>query len=107
MLNPKRLAIRGAVAAAVPALVLASAGQAAAETPSTWDNTDSYSTMDVLLIYAGIPLLLFLVIGLFGWLTHTKKASTYPIRREHDGGVAAALAASQASESAREELSDS
>lgn len=102
MLNPKRLAIRGAVAAAVPALVLASAGQASAETPSTWDNTESYSTMDVLLIFVGIPLVLFIVIGLFGWLTHTKKASTYPIRREHDGGVA--LAASRAGKSKHEEL---
>lgn len=103
MLNPKRLAVRGAVAAAIPALVLASAGQASAETPSTWENTESYSTMDVLFIFAGIPLALFLVIGLFGWLTHTKKALAYPIRRETDGGVAA-LAASRSGESKHGEL---
>ena len=103
MLNPKRLAARGAVVAAIPAFVLATAGQASANTPASWENSESYSTMDVLLIFAGIPLLLFLVIGTFGWLTHTRKAHTYPIRREHDGGVAA-LAASQSSESKHGEL---
>lgn len=106
MLNPKRLAVRGAVAAVVPALVLASAGQASADTPTTWHNTDSYSTMDILFIFVGIPLALFICIGLFGWLTHTKKAHTYPIRREHDGGVAA-LAASGSEESKHEELPES
>ena len=105
MLNPTRLVLRGAVATAIPALVLASAGQASADTPATWENSESYSTMDVLLIFAGIPLLLFLVIGTFGWLTHTKKAHTYPIRRQHDGGVALAVGASD--ESKRDELPES
>lgn len=88
MPNPKRIAARTAAVLAPVLLVLASAGRASADTPRTWENTESYSTMDVLLIYVGIPLLLFLVIGLFGWMTHTKKAHTYPIRRENDGGVA-------------------
>lgn len=88
MQNPQRIVARIAAAALVPVvIVLASAGQASAEPPSTWVNTDSFSGIDVLLIYVGIPLALFLVVGLFGLLTHTSKAHTYPIRREQDGGV--------------------
>ncbi|UPK76393.1 hypothetical protein MU582_07085 [Nocardioidaceae bacterium SCSIO 66511] len=101
MQTAKRVAAGLAATAIVPVfLVLASAGQASAEMPSTWENSESYSTMDVLLVFVGIPLLLFAAIGTFGWLTHTKKAHTYPIRRETDGGVIAARAASEK----REEL---
>ncbi|UYM04271.1 hypothetical protein [Solicola gregarius] len=95
MQTRKRFAARTAAAVIVPVLlVLATAGQASADMPSTWENSESYSTMDVLLIFVGIPLLLFVGIATFGWLTHTKKAHTYPIRRETDGGVIAARAAS-------------
>ena len=79
---------------AVPVLlVLGSTGPASAEPPASWSNTDSFSGIDVLLIYVGIPLLLFALIGLFGLLTHTSKAQTYPIRREHDRGVALSVGA--------------
>lgn len=87
MHNPQRIAARAAAVVVPVIVVLGSAARASAEPPSSWEDTNAYSGMDVLLIYAGIPLLLFIVIGGFGWLTHTSKASTYPIRRETDGGV--------------------
>lgn len=107
MQNPQRTAARVAAVIVPVLLVLGSAGQASAEPPSTWENTDSFSGIDVLLIYVGIPLLLFAVIGLFGRLTHTSKAITYPIRREHDGGVALSMRAKgDAETSALESSSD-
>lgn len=106
MQSPQRTAGR-AVAVLLPVLViLASAGPASAEPPSTWQNSGTLSGMDVLLIFIGIPLLLFASIALFGWLTHTSKALAYPIRRERDGGVALAAAHGDGEERALEESPD-
>lgn len=87
MHSPQRIAVRVTAALAPALLIAATAHPAFAETPSSWEITESYSAMDVLLIFVGIPLLLFVVIAVFGWLTHTSKALTYPIRSENDGGV--------------------
>lgn len=88
MHSSQRSAARVAAVLVPVLVVLGTAGPASAEPPSTWENTDSLSGIDVLLIYGGIPLLLFVVIAVFGALTHTSKAHSYPIRREHDGGLA-------------------
>lgn len=108
MQSPHRTAARAAAVLVPVLVVLGSAGPASAEPPSTWENSGSLSGMDVLFIYVGIPLLLFVSIALFGWLTHTSKAQAYPIRREHDGGVALAVSShGDAEEKALEESADS
>lgn len=88
MHNPTRIAARAAAVLVSLSLVAGVAGQASADTPAAWGNSPQVSGLHMLLIFVGIPLLLFLCIGTFGWLTHTGKASSYPIRRETDRGVA-------------------
>ncbi|MBM9463236.1 hypothetical protein JL108_07225 [Aeromicrobium sp. YIM 150415] len=56
--------------AAVAAVLVATAGPAAASTaPFTWEQGESLSTLYVVGIFAGVPLALFVVIWIFGAAT--------------------------------------
>lgn len=81
---PRRTA--RAVAVTVPlVLSVALADSASAGTPVTWAPGEGYSTIQVLLIYVGIPLGLVVVIALLASINPGKYADAYPIRpKEQD-----------------------
>ena len=56
------LARRTTVVLAATAAVLAAAGPASAEVPEGWSDPDQVSVLHALLVFAGIPVLLFVVI---------------------------------------------
>lgn len=66
--KPAHLSVRvrrTAVVLAVGALaVVAAAGPAAADVPEGWSDPDAVDPLEAVLVLAGIPLLLFVVIGL-------------------------------------------
>jgi len=64
-MSTKRLA---AVLASVVVTLVATAGPAAADAPSTWEDGPKQSTLDILILLFGIPAALFVVIGLFAAL---------------------------------------
>lgn len=58
----RRLLAVAAPAALTLAAVLATAGPAAADTPEGWPKEESFDFLRTLLVFGGIPLLLFIVI---------------------------------------------
>ena len=56
------------VLAAVATVLLAVAGPASADVPEGWSDPDSVSMLHVLLVFVGIPLLLFVVICVLVYL---------------------------------------
>lgn len=64
----RRLAISAAVAAALTVTSLTWAGPAGATTPEHWEKSDPVSAVHVLLLLGGIPLLLFVLIGVAVYL---------------------------------------
>lgn len=62
------LARRTTVVLAAAASVLATAGPASAEVPEGWSDPDAVSVLQAVLVLAGIPLLLFLVISVLVYL---------------------------------------
>jgi hypothetical protein len=77
-LRMSRAALRiGALVA--PALVLgvASVGPAAADTPTSWPDSEPMSTMDVLLVFVGIPLGIALMIALLVYAPSIAKGPRY------------------------------
>ncbi|MGH3423568.1 MAG: hypothetical protein ACRDO8_02495, partial [Nocardioidaceae bacterium] len=82
----RRFVTRAVVVTAPVALSLALADAAAAGTPTTWEAGEGLSGLDVLLIFVGIPLGLFVVIALLASINPGKYADSYPVRpkQEHD-----------------------
>ncbi|WP_293786834.1 hypothetical protein [uncultured Aeromicrobium sp.] len=73
------------LAAAVTAVLVVSAGPAAASTaPSTWELDDPMSTLEVLAIFGGIPLALFVVISIFAAMTARNNFEPAPPQSEDD-----------------------
>lgn len=71
-MSPMSIVVRAlsTLAATVTAVLVVSAGPAAASTaPSTWELDDPMSTLEALAIFGGIPLALFVVISLFAAMT--------------------------------------
>ena len=68
-MSTKRLA---AVLATVVVSLVATAGPAAADAPSTWEDAPEQSLLDMLILLFGIPLALFVVIGLLAALLSRK-----------------------------------
>jgi hypothetical protein len=62
------LARRATVVLAAVATVLAVAGPASADVPEGWSNPEAVSGLHVLLVFVGIPLLLFVVICVLVYL---------------------------------------
>lgn len=77
-----RLAIRAIAVAGLVLLSVPLASSAAADTPESWDEGLGLSGLDVLLVYAGIPLGLCVVIALLASINPGRYANAYPIRHE-------------------------
>lgn len=70
-----RLASRVVAVLTPMSLMVAAAGSASADAPAEWPPGEGLSKMDVLLIFGGIPLALFLVIGLYGAITAERSSA--------------------------------
>ncbi|KHL19551.1 hypothetical protein CLV56_3680 [Mumia flava] len=80
MLSRSRTAVRtfaASLAVAAPLGAVALAGPAAADTPSGWEDGTPMSTLDVLLIFVGIPVALALVLTLFGYVLARRTKPSY------------------------------
>lgn len=62
------LARRTTVVLAAAATVLVTAGPASAEVPEGWSDPDTVSALQAILVFVGIPLLMFLVITVLVYL---------------------------------------
>ncbi|TNC33696.1 hypothetical protein [Mumia zhuanghuii] len=81
MLSRSRTAVRSAVAGALvasPLLAVAAATPAAADVPVGWEDAESSLTpLSALLIFAGIPLAIALVLALFGYVLARRTTPSY------------------------------
>lgn len=80
MLSRSRTAVRSAVAGALvasPLVVVATATPASAAVPIGWEEGSSMSTLDALLIFAGIPLAIALVLTVFGIILARRTTPSY------------------------------
>ncbi|MGH1565098.1 hypothetical protein [Mumia sp. DW29H23] len=77
---PSRVAARSVVAGALvasPLLAVAAATPAAADVPVGWEDGESMSTLDVLLVFVGIPVAICLVLALFGFILARRTTPSY------------------------------
>ncbi|MBW9216258.1 hypothetical protein KV102_15585 [Mumia sp. zg.B53] len=80
MLSRSRTAVRSAVAGALvasPLLAVAAAAPAAADVPVGWEDPQSLTTLQLILIFAGIPLGIALVLTVFGYLLARRTTPSY------------------------------
>ncbi|MFD1827218.1 MULTISPECIES: hypothetical protein [Mumia] len=80
MLSRSRTAVRSAVAGALvasPLIAVAAATPAAADVPIGWEEGTPMSTLDVLLVFAGIPLAIAVVLALFGLILARRTTPSY------------------------------
>lgn len=80
MLSRSRTAVRSAVAGALvasPLLAVAAATPAAADVPVGWEEGSPMSTLDVLLVFVGIPVAIALVLTLFGYVLARRTTPSY------------------------------
>lgn len=61
---------------AIAAVLLTAVSASASTEPSTWPDGESISTLEVLGIFVGLPVLLFVVVGLIG-VIHAQKGRNY------------------------------
>lgn len=59
-------------------VVIGSAGVASADEPLTWDSGEPMATQDVLLIFVGGPVALFVVIAVLSLMIHRKNYTPPP-----------------------------
>ena len=78
------LARRTTVVLAAVATVLAVAGPASADVPEGWSNPDAVSMLHVLLVFVGIPLLLFVVICVLVYLPSMLRGERTPGASAHE-----------------------
>lgn len=80
MLSRSRTAVRSLAAAtvvSVPLIALAMAGPASADVPVGWEDDPHLSGLHVLLVFAGIPLAIAIVLAVFGYVLSRRTRPSY------------------------------